>query len=324
MDETTLRRGLELTLERTELAGLGERRAGKVRDSYVDATAGRRTIVVTDRISAFDYVLGTVPFKGQVLNGMAAYWFEESRGVAANHLLGVPDPAVSVVRECTPFAVEMVVRGYLTGSSSTSIWTHYARGARDYCGHVLPEGMRKHERLPRPLITPTTKAELGAHDEPLSAAQVVERGICSAADWEQLAQLALRMFDLGTRRAAERGLILVDTKYELGRDPAGEILFIDEIHTPDSSRYWYADSYEDALRSGGDPRALDKEFVRRRLVADGYDGKGSPPALTDEIRLEAARRYVELFERVTGRTFVPDLQPPAERIRRNLGPAKRS
>jgi len=319
MDETTLRRGLELTLERTELEGLGERRAGKVRDSYVDTAAGRRTIVVSDRISAFDHVLGTVPFKGQVLNGLAAHWFEESRAVAPNHLIAVPDPAVSVVRECDPFAVEMVVRGYLTGSSSTSIWTHYAQGSRRYCGHVLPEGMRKHERLPRPLITPTTKAELGAHDEPLAPEQVVERGICSAADWEQLSDLALRMYELGTRRAAERGLILVDTKYELGRDPDGRILFIDEIHTPDSSRYWYADSYEEALRSGGDPRALDKELVRRRLVADGYDGRGSPPPLTDEIRLEAARRYAELFEQLIGRPFTPDLQPPIERIRRSLG-----
>jgi phosphoribosylaminoimidazole-succinocarboxamide synthase len=319
MDEATLRRGLTLTLGRAELPALGRLHAGKVRDSYVDATAGRRTIVVSDRISAFDHVLGTVPFKGQVLNGMAAHWFEQARAVAPNHLLSVPDPAVSVVRECRPFAVEMVVRGYLTGSSGTSIWTHYARGERSYCGHPLPEGLRRHERLPRPLITPTTKAAPGEHDEPIAAAEVIARGLCGAAEWEQLSEMCLRMFAFGTQLAAERGLILVDTKYELGRDEEGRILFIDEIHTPDSSRFWYADGYDAALRAGADPRSLDKEYVRRRLVADGYDGRGDPPPLSDEVRLEAARRYVEIYERVTGRTFVPDLEPPEERIRRNLG-----
>jgi phosphoribosylaminoimidazole-succinocarboxamide synthase len=319
IDDATLREGLELCLVETDLPELGRLLRGKVRDSYVDAGSGRRTIIVTDRLSAFDHILGTIPFKGQILNGMASYWFEESRRVAENHLIAVPDPAVSVVFECRPFPVEMVVRGYLTGSSSTSIWTHYARGERAYCGHRLPEGMRKHERLPRPLITPTTKAGPGQHDEPVSAAQVVERGLCSAEDFEALSALCLKLFDFGTRRAAERGLILVDTKYELGRGPDGRLIFIDEIHTPDSSRYWYADTYEASLREGQDPRALDKEHVRRELVAAGYDGRGSPPPLSEGLRLEAARRYVEIFERVTGRVFQPDLTPPLARIRRNLG-----
>jgi phosphoribosylaminoimidazole-succinocarboxamide synthase len=321
IDESTLRRGLKLTLDTIDLPEerVGRLQRGKVRDCFVDEAAGRRTIVVSDRLSAFDHVLGTVPFKGQILNGMACYWFEQSRGIVPNHLLASPDPAVSVVRECRPFPVEMVIRGYLTGSSSTSIWTHYAKGEQVYCGHRLADGMRKHERLPRPLITPTTKAAHGEHDENISAAEVVSRGLCTASEWDRLSALCLELFAFGQTRAAERGLILVDTKYELGRTPEGELIFIDEIHTPDSSRYWYAESYEPALRTGGDPRALDKEHVRRELVARGYRGDGPPPAFDDALRIEAARRYVEIFEVVTGRTFVPDLEPPTRRIRRNLG-----
>lgn len=316
IDETILRRGLELALDQTDLASLGPKQQGKVRDSYV--RGDRRFIIVTDRISAFDVVLGTVPFKGQILNGMARYWFEESKTIAPNHLIAVPDPAVSVVQECRPFMVEMVVRGYLTGSSSTSIWTHYQKGERQYCGHSLPEGLRKHERLPHPLITPTTKAIHGEHDELLSAGEIITRGLCTAEEYASLSDLCLRLFEFGTLRAAERGLILVDTKYELGRTPDGHIIFIDEIHTPDSSRYWYASSYDEALRKGEEPRALDKEYLRRQLIAEGYAGQGNPPPLRDELRLEAARRYVEIYEQITGQRFVPDLEPPQTRIPRNL------
>jgi len=318
IDEQTLRRGLDLTLEQSGLIELGELQRGKVRDSYVDPATGRRTIVVSDRISAFDVVLGTIPFKGQVLNGMAAHWFEASRQLHPNHLIDVPDPQVSVVQECRPFAVEMVVRGYLTGSSPTSLWTHYGRGERVYCGHRLPDGMREHQRLERPLVTPTTKAEAGQHDEPVSAQQVVDRGLCTAAQWEQLSVMCLEMFDFGTREAERRGLILVDTKYELGRGPSGAIFFIDEIHTPDSSRYWYAESYDEALERGTDPRPLDKDFLRRTLVSRGYSGQGAAPTLDEQLRLETARRYVEIYEQVTGRAFEPDTEPPTARIRRNL------
>lgn len=317
IDQATLEQGLQVTLERAELPELGRLQRGKVRDSYIGQ--GHRTIVVSDRISAFDVVLGTIPFKGQILNGMAAYWFEQSRAIAPNHLIEVPDPAVSVVHDCTPFAVEMVLRGYLTGSSPTSLWTHYAAGAREYCGIRFPDGMTKHQRLDAPVVTPTTKAEAGEHDEPVSPAQIVERGLCDAPTFERLSAMCLELFALGTRLAAERGLILVDTKYELGRTASGEIVFIDEIHTPDSSRYWLADSYERALADSGDPRALDKEYLRRQLQADGYSGQGPAPRLSDELRLETARRYVEIYEQVTGRAFVPDLEPPEARIRRNLG-----
>jgi phosphoribosylaminoimidazole-succinocarboxamide synthase len=305
------------TLERTSFPELGERHEGKVRDSYVQD--GRRTIIVTDRVSAFDVVLGTIPFKGQVLNQMAAFWFERTREVAPNHVLSVPDPNVTVGRECRPVPIEFVVRGYLTGVTDTSIWTAYSRGERLYCGHPLPEGLRRHERLPKPLLTPTTKAEQGAHDELISRADALARGLASEELYARAETMVLRLFAEGQQWAEKQGLILVDTKYELGIDPDGRLVVIDEIHTPDSSRYWYLDGYERALSEGSDPKALDKEYVRRWLAGRGYRGHGAPPPLPDEVRCEAARRYVETYERITGLAFVPDPASPLERIRRNLG-----
>jgi phosphoribosylaminoimidazole-succinocarboxamide synthase len=305
------------TLQQTDLAGLGDRDEGKVRDSYVQG--GHRTIVVTDRVSAFDIVVGTLPLKGQVLNQVAAFWFERTRELAPNHLIDVPDPCVSRVRECRPLPVEFVYRGYLTGSTSTSIWTAYERGDREYCGHALPDGMQRHEPLPEPLLTPTTKAARGDHDEPASRAQLIERGAIDEVTFDRAAELCGRLFSEGQRFAATRGLILVDTKYEIGLDEAGELVVIDEIHTPDSSRYWYREAYERAMREGRDPEALDKEYVRRWLREQGYAGDGPPPTLPDDIRCEAARRYIEAYEQVTGLAFVPDTEDPLPRIRRNLG-----
>lgn len=317
IDPELLRAQCGRTLERTDFAGLGVRHQGKVRESYV--RDGRRTIVVTDRISAFDRVLGTIPFKGQVLNQIAAFWFERTRDVAPNHVLAVPDPNVTIGLECRLLPIEFVVRGYLTGVTGTSIWTAYARGDRVYCGHRLPEGLRQHERLPEPLLTPTTKAEHGAHDEPTSRDAVVASGAISAELYEQAEAMVLRLFAEGQQWAAKQGLILVDTKYELGMAPDGRLLVVDEIHTPDSSRYWYLDGYQEAMAAGRDPKAMDKEYVRRWLALQGYRGDGPPPALPDEVRCEAARRYAETYERITGAAFVPDVEPPLERIRRNLG-----
>ena len=305
------------TLVRTDFAGLGTRIEGKVRDSYV--RGDRRTLIATDRISAFDVVLGTIPFKGQLLNQLAAFWFERTRELAPNHVVAVPDPNVTIGRECRGLPLEFVVRGYLTGVTSTSIWTAYARGERVYCGHRLPEGLRKHERLPRPLLTPTTKAEHGAHDEVTSREIAIERGLVAAARYDEAEAMVLRLFAEGQQWAEKQGVILVDTKYELGLDDAGTLTVIDEIHTPDSSRYWYLDSYEHAMSEGADPKAMDKEFVRRWLAERGYSGEGAPPALPDELRCEAARRYIETYERITGLAFVPDTEPPLQRIRRNLG-----
>jgi phosphoribosylaminoimidazole-succinocarboxamide synthase len=317
IDVDLLREQCARTLDTTDLPQLGTRFEGKVRDSYV--RDGRRTIVVSDRVSCFDVVVGTLPFKGQVLNQVAAFWFERTRELAPNHLLSVPDPAVSIVRECRPLPVEFVMRGYLTGVTSTSIWTAYAKGERVYCGHALPEGLHKHEALPKPLLTPTTKAEKGDHDEVASREELIARGLISAAHYDEAGRIAARLFAAGQAWAATRGLILVDTKYEMGLDDRGEIVVIDEIHTPDSSRYWYRDRYEQAMREGRDPEALDKEYLRRWLVEQGYKGQGPIPEIPVDVRCEAARRYIEAFEQVTGRAFEPDTEEPVARIRRNLG-----
>jgi len=317
IDPQLLRELCSRTLESTDLPALGRKEAGKVRDSYVQG--GRRTIVVTDRVSCFDVVVGTLPLKGQVLNQVAAFWFERTREIAPNHLIDVPDPCVSRVRELRPLPVEFVYRGYLTGSSPTSIWTAYARGEREYCGHRLPEGLHRHEPLPAPLLTPTTKAARGEHDEPVSRAEILRRGLVDEETFDRAAALAAALFAEGQRFAASRGLVLADTKYEMGVEADGRIAVIDEIHTPDSSRYWYRDAYERALREGREPEALDKEYVRRWLAERGYRGQGAPPPLPDEVRCEAARRYVEAYERVTGRAFAPETEDPLPRILRNLG-----
>lgn len=300
-----------------EFDALGRRYSGKVRENF--SRGDERLIVVTDRVSAFDVVLGTIPFKGQVLNGLARFWFDKTRQLFPNHLRAVPDPQAMRVDECAPIPVEFVVRGYLTGVSDTSIARAYERGERVFCGHPLPEGLRRHEQLPTPLLTPSTKAPKGEHDISVSRDWLIERGLIDAARYDALERRCLALFAAGQAIAAERGLILVDTKYELGVRGDGEVVLIDEIHTPDSSRYWYADSYAQAMARGEDPRSLDKEFLRRWLVSQGFRGEGRPPALPDEIRVEAARRYVEVFELLTGQTFTPDSEPPVERLRRNLG-----
>jgi phosphoribosylaminoimidazole-succinocarboxamide synthase len=316
IDAALLRAQCERTLDTTDLPGLGRRIQGKVRDCYVKD--GRRTLVATDRVSAFDVVLGTIPWKGQVLNQLAAFWFERTAGIAPNHVLTVPDPNVTVARECRILPVEFVVRAYLSGGSPTSIWTAYARGERRYCGATLPDGLHKHQRLPRPLLTPTTKAEQGHHDELTSRDEVIATGALSGSLYDRAERMVMELFAEGTRFAEKQGLILVDTKYELGLDTDGELRVVDEIHTPDSSRYWYRESYEPALAEGKDPKALDKEYVRAWLVERRWRGEGPPPALPVEVRCEAARRYVETYERVTGQRFVPDVEPPLPRIRRNL------
>jgi phosphoribosylaminoimidazole-succinocarboxamide synthase len=307
---------LSRCLERTDFPTLGRKYEGKVRDCYT--REGRRTIVVTDRISAFDVVLGSIPFKGQVLNQMAAHWFEASRSVAPNHVLTVPDPQVTVATECQPLPVEFVMRAYLTGTTTTSIWYHYERGGRHFCGHPLADGMRRNQPLEAPLLTPTTKAEKGHHDENVSREQIVEMGLLSAQDFDAAAAMCARLFAFGQTAAASRGLILVDTKYEIGRRPDGTLCFIDEIHTPDSSRYWFAEDYRTRFERGEEPRGLDKEYVRRTLADQGYRGDGPPPPLAEDVRVEAARRYIQVCELVTGRPFVPDTDEPIARIRRNL------
>lgn len=317
IEDSLLRALCAQTLVRTDLQGIGEREEGKVRDNYM--AAGRRTIVVTDRVSCFDVVVGTIPLKGQVLNRLAAFWFEKTQALAPNHLIEVPDANVSVVRELRILPVEFVVRGYLTGVSPTSIWTAYERGERSYCGHQLPEGLAKHEALPEPLLTPTTKAARGEHDELTSRAEILSRGLVSEELYDKAAQIAAKLFAAGSEWAAQRGMILADTKYEMGLDENGALLLADEIHTPDSSRYWFADSYQRALREGGDPKSFDKEFVRRWLVSGhNWRGEGPPPTLPDEVRCEAARRYLDAYAQLTGAELVPDTDPPEARIAKAL------
>lgn len=317
VDTDTLRKGLSLTLDASDFSFLGSKYEGKVRDNY-STQDGRRFIIVSDRISAFDRVLGTLPFKGQILNRVAAFWFEETKDLVPNHVIGTPDPVVMECRECKPLLVEMVVRAYLTGVSSTAILTAYKKGEREFCGHPLPEGMKAHQALPEPILTPTTKAALGDHDENASREQILARGEVTEAQFDAAAAYAMTLFAYGQRKCAERGLILVDTKYEFGIDADGTLRVIDEIHTPDSSRFWFADSYEQCMAEGKAPQSFDKEYVRRWLASEGFNGDGPIPTIPDEVRLEAARRYIEACETVMGEAFTPDLESPLPRLEHNL------
>ena len=309
-------RALATPLEGTNLPRLGHKYEGKVRDNYTKSD--RRTIVVTDRISAFDRVLGTLPLKGQILNWIAAWWFEQTKHIAPNHVIGVPDPNVMVVHECTPLPVEMIVRAYLTGSTSTSIWVHYQNGAREYCGHRLPDGMTKHQKLPEILLTPSTKAAHGDHDVSASREEILKITGMPPEDFDVAAGLAMELFSHGQQLCRQRGLILVDTKYEFGKTKDGRIVVIDEIHTPDSSRFWFDNSYEARVRAGEQPESFDKEYVRRYLKDHGFTGDGAIPPIPDEVKIEATWRYIAAVETITGAPFQPNLEPPLPRIKKHL------
>jgi len=324
--DDALRSQLRATLDATPWQTIGGRRLerydGKVRDCYIDRERGERIIVVTDRLSAFDAVVATIPSKGQVLNQLAQFWFEKTAHLAPNHMLRVPDPNVMIARECDPLPVELVMRAYLTGVTGTSIWKAYEKGDRTFCGHRLPDGMRKNQRLPEAILTPSTKAAKGDHDVSVSREELLAMGRISPELFDRAAAIAATLFAEGQRFAATRGLILADTKYEMGIAKDGSIVVIDEIHTPDSSRYWYADDYEARLAKGEEPRSLDKEYVRRWLANEAkWSGDGPPPKMPDEIRLEAARRYIASYELVTGKSFVPDTREPIARIAAALGAA---
>jgi phosphoribosylaminoimidazole-succinocarboxamide synthase len=316
--EELVRKALANPLQTTDFPELGRKYSGKVRDNYSSGD-GRRTIVVTDRISAFDRILGTLPLKGQLLNAVAAWWFDRTRDVAPNHVLSVPDPNVMVVRECTPLPVEMVVRHYVTGTTSTSIWVHYQKGERTFCGHQLPDGMRRHQRLPNPILTPSTKGADGTHDISAAREEILRITGMDPADFDGAAEMAMALFETGRRICAERGLILVDTKYEFGKTPEGELVVIDEIHTPDSSRFWFQSSYEERFTAGQDPESFDKEYVRRYLAQGGFMGDGPIPPIPDDVRVEATLRYMHAVETIMGAKFEPVAGDPIVRIRKNLG-----
>jgi phosphoribosylaminoimidazole-succinocarboxamide synthase len=317
--DAVLRAQLSQTLNATPWTTIGgrvlERYDGKVRDCFIDRERGERIIVVTDRLSAFDAVVDPIPFKGQVLNQLAQFWFEQTKHIAPNHMLRVPDPNVMIARECEPLPVELVMRAYLTGVTSTSIWKAYEKGDRVFCGHALAEGMKKNERLPKPILTPSTKAAKGDHDISVSKDELLAMGRIKPEVFERAAAIAEKLFAAGQAHAAKQGLILADTKYEMGLARDGSIVVIDEIHTPDSSRYWYADDYLSRLDRGEEPRSLDKEYVRRWLANEAkWTGDGPPPRMPDDVRVEAARRYIASYEIVTGTPFVPDSREPVARI----------
>lgn len=294
---------------------------GKVRDNY-DLADGRRVIVASDRLSAFDRILCSVPCKGQVLTQTARFWFDATRDIVPNHVLDYPDPNVLVARGLQMLPVEIVVRGYLAGTTSTSILTLYNAGEREMYGVRLPDGLTPNQRLPQPILTPTSKAMDGAHDAPLSAADVLAQKLVTPAQWEQLSHYALALFARGQEMAAKRGLILADTKYEFGVDEGGRITLADEIHTPDSSRFWHAATYAQRLAEGRPPQSFDKDFVRS-WVAARCDPYTDPfPEIPADIIAATSAVYIEAFEMITGLPFArPDpSEPVLDRIRRNLAP----
>ena len=300
------------------LAGLPGHYAGKVRDNY-DLPDGRRILIATDRLSAFDRLLAVIPFKGQVLTQTARFWFDRTRDICPNHVLDYPDPNVVVGRRLDILPVEVVVRGYLAGSTGTSILTMYRAGARAMYGLRLPDGLRDHQRLDQPVLTPTTKAEFGEHDEPLSPDDILRRGLLTAAQWRTVSEHALALFARGQALAAGRGLILADSKYEFGTDADGRIVLADEIHTPDSSRYWRADSYAERFARGEAPESFDKDVVRAWVAARCDPYRDRIPPIPPELVLHTAAVYIRAFETITASPFVPPPPgDPLERIRANL------
>ncbi len=303
---------LTQTLGQTRLTGLGDHYQGKVRDTY--RRGDRLVLVTSDRLSAFDHILTTIPFKGEMLNRLAAFWFERTRHVVPNHVLDVPDPNVTVARACEPYAIEVVVRGYLTGS----LWRDYQKGTHTAYGLPIPEGMRKDEAFPSPILTPSTKEKYGKHDEPISEAEILSRGLASPRDWARITEAARGLFAEGQKWARTRGLILVDTKYEFGR-VGNELYVIDEIHTPDSSRYWMADEYEARFNRGEDQRMLDKENIRQWLIRErGFQGHGTPPPIPDDVRVDLATKYLAAYERITGTELKLEPGDVHARIEKNL------
>jgi len=313
--EETLREQIGLTLRETRFDSLGKRFKGKARDIYVSDDFV--FLIATDRQSAFDRNVAHIPFKGQVLTQASEFWFKETEDIVAHHQLAVPDPNVAVCKKMTVFPVEVVVRAYITGVTDTAAWTAYERGEREFCGNALPEGLRKNQRFHTPIITPTTKSD--EHDESISIHEIVDRQLMTGEQWSFVAEKSLRLFARGTQIAGEHGLILVDTKYEFGYDGNGEIHLIDEIHTPDSSRYWLKSTYDERFAEGKEPESIDKEFLRLWFVdhCDPYHDEVLPDP-PQELVIETSRRYITLYETITGRPFQGEPEDVSERMEMNL------
>jgi len=307
---------LSAALESTDFTNLGTKYAGKVRDVYTQEQQNRRFLIATDRQSAFDIQWCTIPLKGQALTQISAWWFRQVEDIMPTQVIDVPDPNVMIVKSLDMLPVEIVVRGYLTGSSKTSAWMNYKEGVRSFCGVQLPEGMVKNQQFPSPILTPTTKGE---DDELIDPAGIVDRGLATRQQWDEIAEKALALFARGQKLAAERSLILVDTKYEMGLDTEGNLTIADEVHTPDSSRYWVAESYAARFERDEEPESLDKEFFRLWLREQGFEYGGKHPDITDDVRLMLASKYIDLYERITGMEFVlPAEVDTIRRIEKNL------
>jgi phosphoribosylaminoimidazole-succinocarboxamide synthase len=296
---------------------LANRKNGKVRDWY-DLPKHRRLLVTTDRLSAFDRNLAVVPYKGQVLNQLSAWWFGKTADVISNHILSIPDPNAAVVTEVKPYPVEVIVRGYITGVTETALWRRYELGEREIYGYTFESGLKKNQQLPQPIITPTTKGGITGHDERLTCAEVVEKGYLDALSWQKIQGVALAIFKRGQEIALSAGMILVDTKYEFGLSPDGQIMLIDEVHTPDSSRFWKANTYRDRFKTSEEPENFDKEFIRRHYADLGYRGDGEPPVTTSSLWVQASQRYIQIYELLTGLTFIPGEYPVNPRLVDNL------
>lgn len=305
-----------LAFNKTNLPVDGKQ-SGKVRDWY-DLPNGKRLIVTTDRLSAFDRNLACVPYKGQVLNELSAWWFKQTEVIIPNHLISIPDPNAAVVWRVTPIPVEVVVRAYITGVTSTALWYRYARGERMIYGYTFAEGLHKNQELPKPIITPTTKGGPTGHDERLTCAEVVSKGLLDAITWDQIQSAALAIFQEGQIVARKSGLILVDTKYEFGMTEEGRVMLIDEVHTPDSSRFWLGQTYAERFASGLEPENFDKEFVRIAYTEQGYRGDGEIPLMPEALWAAVSGRYIRIFEMLTGKSFSPGAYPVEPRLLKNL------
>jgi phosphoribosylaminoimidazole-succinocarboxamide synthase len=316
MDAKEIAAYLPHVFEGIDLPQLGPKSQGKVRDYYT--VDDKRVLITTDRISAFDRVLGRIPLKGQVLNQLSAYWFSQTEDIVPNHVMEIPDPNVTISQECVAYPVEVVVRGYITGVTSTSLWTHYEKGERVLYGLQLPEGLKKNEKLPHPIITPTTRGTgPGGADERITRDEILARDLVPRAAYEEMEQAALALFQRGTEVCKKAGLILVDTKYEFGH-LNGRLTLIDEVHTPDSSRFWISDTYQERFPAGSEPDNLSKEFVRIWFKDQGFTGQGPIPDLPDDLAVQAAQVYVNAFEMITGKALEPGEYPVPARIERNL------
>jgi phosphoribosylaminoimidazole-succinocarboxamide synthase len=296
---------------------LSGKSSGKVRDWY-SLPDNQRLFITTDRLSAFDRILSAVPYKGQVLNQLSAWWFSQTEDIIPNHVISLPDPNVLIARAASALPVEVIVRGYITGVTSTALWYRYSLGERDIYGYQFREGLQKNQALEEPIITPTTKGGATGHDERLTCAEVTQLGLLDEKTWDKVQAAALALFRRGNEIAQKAGLILVDTKYEFGLDPEGRVILIDEVHTPDSSRFWKADTYLDRFEKGVEPENFDKEFIRLAYAERGYRGEGEPPVMAEELWQAASQRYRSIFAKISGEPFIPGEYPVEIRILENL------